>query len=379
VFKFQTCAADPHRMSLFLPFLSLVLLFVSSSSFGQEGDKVKSISPIEVRTSSGQVMKCSLSVDSFSKWDGRDVVQMSGVKAAGCGTGNFIFEKPITIESESGTRYTIPANRTILYLTERGAQIDVKNSERGGIAVESEGKHELSDRVYSVHEDRKKESAALIEKFRAEVAKKNYSKAREAYSKIVNANELYSEEINKIGGEFDRMPAPERPLKTYASDMRWQMDELKKTFAGVDFDKMTVKEYLAFVKDWAEHPDKFKGSGDQTYLFRIFDTVGVSKEDRYDLYYRAYASRMAKVRKAYQAKKDPEFNDTYVIGICIRSMEHVPGGAAFLQKLKENLARIDSKERDYLQLNLYELGPYLPEKPKTVDPVPEPEGSGSGK
>lgn len=219
----------------------------------------------------------------------------------------------------------------------------------------------------------------MIKKFQAEVAKKNYSKAREAYSKIVNTNELYSEEINKIGGEFDRMPARERPLKTYASDMRWQMDSLKKTFAGVDFDKMTVKEYVAFVKDWADHPEKFKGQEDYTYLFRLFDTVGVSKEDQYELYYRAYASRMARVRKAYQAKKDPEFNDTYVIGICIKLMKRVPDGAAFLQTLTANLAKIDPKERDYLESHIFELSPYFPEKPKAVDPAPEPADSGSGK
>jgi hypothetical protein len=361
----------------------LALSSVSDPAQAQLGERIKTISPVEVRTREGQLRTCSLTADSFNKWEGRDVVQMKGVKATGCGSGDFFFEKPVTIVAESGARYTIPANRTILYLSERGAQIDVKDDKKGGIAVETDGKHELSDRIYAVYEERKKESAVLIEAFHAEIAKKDYSKAREAYSKIVHTHELYSSEIKKIGDGFASIPSAERPLKTYDGDMRFDMEELKKTFGGVDFDKMTLKEYLAFAKDWADHPDKFKGKGDQTYLFRILDQIGVPKESQYDLFFRAYASRMSKVRKAYFAKQEPEFSDTYVIGTSITSMRRVPQGEAFLKGLRENLARLDPKEQDYLASNIFELTPYLPEKPKAAEPPQEPSqepaDSGSGK
>jgi hypothetical protein len=377
-FKFGILDVDPIHMVISSLFVIYSVIGPAQAQVKPD-EKIKTITPVEVRTREGQLRTCSITAESFTKWDGRDVVKMKGVKANGCGSGDFFFEKPVTIVAESGARYTIPANRTILYLSERGAQIDVKDDKKGGIAVETGGKHELSDRIYSSFEERKKESAALIEAFQAEIAKKDYSKAREAYSKIVHTHELYSGEIKKIGDAFASIPSSERPLKTYDGDMRPEMEALQKTFGDVDFDKMTLKEYLAFAKDWADHPDQFKGKGDQTYLFRILDQIGVPKESQYDLFYRAYASRMAKVRKAYLAKQQPEFSDTYIIGTCINSMRRVPQGEEFLKGLKANLARLDPKEQDYLGSNIFELMQYLPEKPKTAEPPQEPASSGSGK
>ncbi len=360
--------------------IGMTVVLSAELALAQSVETIKTIDPIRVRSDDGKVLSCQVSLGKVSVWQGRDVVQMSDVKVTGCQPGNYVFEKPITLMTDTGRRITIPANRTILYLSEKRAQVDVKNNHKGGVVSEVGEQKEASEKVYQDFSARKKQSAELIQQFQRAVVNQDYSVAREHYSKVVNANELYSDEILKIGTGFKAMPSDQRPLKTYDRDMRGEVESLKSTFSGTDFDKMTVGEYVAFVKNWADHPEKFTEKGDQTYLFRIAEQVGVSSEDRFDFFYRAYASRMARVRSQYSTEKSPDFNDVYVLGSSLRYMKYHPKGAEFFKALRANLAKIDPKEREYLAKEIFELEEYMPTSVQpTVSPAPGGIESGNGK
>ena len=345
-------------------YLLIVLLFMNYSA-AQAQDRVKSIDPVVVRMDDGSVKTCKISAKSYDIWDKRDIVQLGGLSVSGCGNGSFMFEKPITIHAESGSSITIPAHRTVLFLSNGGAQIDVKQNEKGGVVVESGTQHDQSQKIYLTFKEQKKETASLIDQLNSAIAKRNYSAARELYSKIVNKNELYSEEIKKINTSFQAMPEKERPIRTFDNDSRWEMDSMRKTFGGVDFDKMTVKEYIAFVKDWADHPEKYTSEGDQTYLYRFMKHVGVPENEQYNLAYRAYASRMSSILKSCKENKSPNFNDTYVVEASLTQIKYLPKGTEFFSMFKKNLSMREPEELKCLKSKIFGFNEFMPEQTKT--------------
>src|SRR5262249_21355004 len=150
--------------------------------------------------------------------------------------------------------------------------------------------------------------------------------------------ELHAPDIAKLSQVFQGMPAGDRPIRTFDNDSRWEMDEMRKTFPGVDFDKMTSKEYLKFVQKWAAKPDSVKTAekGDQTYLFRFFKAAGISPDDANKIYAKVFDSRVDRMLSAYRKNKDDKdipFDDGYNAQTAYSYLQHHPGNDKYLAEI----------------------------------------------
>lgn len=340
---------------------SIFSILASSAAFAANmTGNVLSIDPIEARQSDGTVKTYNLTSQQFNRWEDRGTITLFSGAESGCkcmAPSLGILEKPISLRVESqGVRYTltIPAHRTVLFNNQGSIQIDIKDSELGSIGVDQAGSTAQHDAIITDYENLRKSTAALLEKLSDDIASEKLQQAREDYSKVV-ANELYSSDVSQLDQLIKSMPVNERPINTYTGDVRWEMRSMVKTFGGVNFDQMTLKEFVAFINKWASTTAVKKNEGDQTYLFRFMDQVGIPENVQEKLLIKTIETRLAKfvelAKKGADPRKDIIWDDEYSFE---GAMKHLiygksESGKAYVQDLKKRVSNMDASTQAFLR------------------------------
>jgi hypothetical protein len=292
-------------------------------------------------------------------------VGLQAIGKAGCGCGAKVFgrvQKPFSIRVEIGGQeatLTIPTHRTFIYEENGAYQVDVKDDQLGSIVRDDGDSRANRDAVLADYEDIRKANMEALAALKQDVALRNFKAARATYAKVV-VNELFASDLQVLDSLYLSIPEAERPINTYTNDVRWEMRAMILTFGGVNFDAMTVREFIAFVDDWGSKPftpsniPKQPGGNDETYLFRFFNQVGVPENTQVKLLSRAIDVRIDKfieLAKRDADARDASFEDTYnteaALNRLIRGKNEL--GHRYIAKLRKRLAAENPKVREYIR------------------------------
>ncbi len=346
-----------HRLLGIVSF-SILLISASGSAFAANmTGNVISIDPIEARQNDGSVKTFKLEVQEFNCWDSRRSITLFDRTKSVCNCMDHYLgtlEKPISLHVESqGAKYTltIPAHRTVLF-NHGSIQIDIKDS--GSIGVDQVGSSAQHDAIIADYENLRKSTTALLSKLTSDISANDLPQARNDYSEIV-ANELYSSDLSQLDRLIKSMPESERPINTYTGDFRWVMKSMVETFNGVNFDRMTLKEFVDFIDNWASTTAAQRTQGDQTYLFRFMIQVGIPQNIQEELLIKTLETRLKKfenlAKDGADPRKDVIWNDQYNLDVAFTVLKNIESETAqqYIQDLKSRVVNMDVPTQNFLK------------------------------
>jgi hypothetical protein len=353
-------------------FSAFLLLMLPNSSWAVVG-LVTSTDPMRVVRPDGSTETLHLRVDQMNLWDGRQVLVLmlatpptpSEKGSCSCESRSLgRLDRPFSLKVRIENRdhlITVPAHRTLVYQKgdqdESSYQIDVKDADRGGIAIDAlpttTGKEAILESFRKATEIK----SVLIRMLALRISQQNPAEARETYSELVSY-ELFSHEIKQVNSLLQGMPEMERPIRTLFGDVRPDLEELHRAFPGMNFDRMTKAEYISFFRNWALHPGLTRSAdqatGDETYLFRIMDTAALNPSEQVSLLKLTLDSRIEGFLKLALAGKpvtDASFRDLYAAEMAKTWLEGIQchEAKAYLFELRQRIGSLPDPVRAWLR------------------------------
>jgi hypothetical protein len=350
--------------------LALPFLMAPTSAWALLGTVISNPTAHLVR-SDGTLETLKLKVNSLNLWDGRQVIVLSpGPRSSpesSCACQSQTvgrLDRPLTLHVRIRDRdhlITVPAHRTLLYRkgdeAEASYQFDVKESERGGIAIDPSPSTEGRDEIFASHLKAGELKSILIQLLAVRVSRKDFVGARKAYAEIV-AHEVYSSEIQQIQNRLKSLPEAERPINTLTGDVRPEIRELRRAFPTADFDQMTRSEFVSFFRAWALRPGLTHASdqatGDETYLFRVMDAAGLNQGEQVALLELTLDSRIdgfLKLAASGRPTRDASFRDLYAAEMVKTWLESMrtSESEAYISRLRKRIRAMDEPVRAWLR------------------------------
>jgi hypothetical protein len=251
-------------------------------------------------------------------------------------------------ESDAPVTVTVPANDTAVFqMGQCGKggsahilQLQVDNSDRKHPIVFDLGasKQNQIKTLTQYTEDR---SSALFDSrlLASYLEHSEFFQGRVVYSNAI-AKALLPSERKRILELRDQFPEKERPINT-TEDLVWK--DLSRSL-GINISSMTEIEYTEYFYNYFSKVDESERDIDETFIFRLFSTIGVSDIDQRRILDRALTTRfsylldLAKSGKANQSYSKPSSRAEFTFASGLEYMYKILGKEkykAYSSKFKE--------------------------------------------